>query len=85
LLRLEDDLPPKLDRLARERRRFTSFMVASSVCSPSRAALLTGYYPKRVGLPQGVLFPGSTTGLNPAEHVIADHPRQQGYLRMAEG
>jgi len=76
---------PHLDRLAREGRRFTSFVVASSVCSPSRAALLTGSYPKRVGLHKGVLFPTSTTGLNPAEHTIADHLKQLGYATACFG
>jgi arylsulfatase A len=76
---------PHLDRLAKEGRRFISFMVASSVCSPSRAALLTGSYPKRVGLHKGVLFPASTTGLNPAEHTIADHLKQQGYATACFG
>ena len=76
---------PSLDRLAGEGRKFTSFMVASSVCSPSRAALLTGCYPKRVGMHQGVLFPQSTTGLNPDEHTIADHLKQQGYATACFG
>ncbi len=76
---------PHLDRLAKEGRRFTSFLSASSVCSPSRAALLTGSYPKRVGMHQGVLFPTSTTGLNPAEHTIADHLKQQGYATACFG
>lgn len=76
---------PHLDRLAREGRRFTSFLSASSVCSPSRAALLTGSYPKRVGMHQGVLFPTSTTGLHPAEHTIADHLKQQGYATACFG
>jgi arylsulfatase A len=76
---------PNLDQLAKEGRKFTSFMVASSVCSPSRAALLTGCYPKRVSMHQGVLFPESTTGLNPEEHTIADHLRQQGYKTACFG
>ena len=76
---------PHLDRLAKEGRKFTSFMVASSVCSPSRSALLTGSYPKRVGMHQGVLFPTSTTGLNPDEHTIADHLKQQGYATACFG
>ena len=76
---------PHLDRLAKEGRKFTSFMVASSVCSPSRAALLTGCYPKRVGMQKGVLFPASTLGLNPAEHTIADHLKQQGYATACFG
>ena len=55
---------PNIDRIAKEGRKFTSFMVASPVCTPSRAALLTGCYPKRVGMHQHVLFPASTKGLN---------------------
>ena len=76
---------PQLDRVAKEGRKFTSFMVASSVCSPSRAALLTGCYPKRIGLANGVLFPTSPTGLNPSEHTIADHLKQQGYATACFG
>lgn len=76
---------PHLDRLAKEGRKFTNFMVASSVCSPSRAALLTGSYPKRVGMHQGVLFPTSTIGLNSEEHTIADHLKQQGYATACFG
>ncbi len=49
---------PNLDRLASEGMMFTSFCVARSVCSPSRAALLTGCYPVRVGVP-GNFGPGS--------------------------
>ena len=71
---------PNIDRLARAGRKFTSFMVASPVCTPSRAALLTGCYPKRVGLHQHVLFPTSTKGLNPAEHTLADHLKAAGYV-----
>jgi arylsulfatase A-like enzyme len=76
---------PHLDRLAAEGRKFTSFVSASSVCTPSRAALLTGSYPKRLGMAKGVLFPSSTTGLNPAEHTIADHLKQQGYATACFG
>ena len=76
---------PNLDRLAQEGRKFTSFMVASPVCTPSRAALLTGCYPKRVGMHQHVLFPQSTKGLNPEEHTIADHLRSQGYATACFG
>jgi arylsulfatase A-like enzyme len=76
---------PNIDRLAREGRKFTSFMVASPVCTPSRAALLTGCYPKRVGMHQHVLFPSSTKGLNPQEHTIADHLKSQGYATACFG
>lgn len=76
---------PNIDRMAKEGRRFTNFMVASPVCTPSRAALLTGCYPKRVGMHQHVLFPSSTKGLNPTEHTIADHLKSQGYATAAFG
>lgn len=76
---------PHLDRLAEQGRRFTSFMVASPVCTPSRAALLTGCYPKRVGMHQHVLFPGSNKGLNPTEHTITDHLKAQGYATACFG
>ena len=76
---------PNIDRLAKEGRKFTSFMVASPVCTPSRAALLTGCYPKRVGMHQHVLFPTSTKGLNPNEHTIADHLKSQGYATACFG
>ena len=76
---------PNIDRIAKEGRKFTSFMVASPVCTPSRAALLTGCYPKRVGMHQHVLFPASTKGLNPKEHTIADHLKGQGYATACFG
>jgi len=76
---------PNIDRMAKEGRRFTSFMVASPVCTPSRAALLTGCYPKRVGMHQHVLFPSSKKGLHPREHTIADHLKAQGYATACFG
>lgn len=76
---------PHIDRLAKEGRKFTNFMVASPVCTPSRAALLTGCYPKRVGMHQHVLFPSSKKGLNSTEHTIADHLKAQGYATACFG
>ena len=76
---------PHIDKMASEGRRFTSFMVASPVCTPSRAALMTGCYPKRVGMHHHVLFPQSTTGLNPDEVTIADHLRGLGYATACYG
>jgi arylsulfatase A-like enzyme len=75
---------PALDRMAAEGTRLTDFYVAASVCSPSRAALLTGCYPPRVGVP-GVLFPRSKTGLNPDEVTIADMLKARGYATMCIG
>ncbi|MEM7699581.1 MAG: sulfatase [Verrucomicrobiota bacterium] len=76
---------PHLDQLAAEGRKFTNFLVASPVCTPSRAALLTGSYPKRVGMHQHVLFPASKKGLSPDEHTIADHLKGQGYATACFG
>ena len=69
---------PNLDRMAREGVRFTDFYVASPACTPSRAALMTGCYPVRVGLPQ-VLNPESKIGLNPDETTIAEVAKSKGY------
>ncbi|MGJ8656969.1 MAG: sulfatase family protein [Akkermansiaceae bacterium] len=76
---------PNIDQMAAEGRKFTSFMVASPVCSPSRAALMTGSYPKRVGMHKGVLFPSSKRGLNASEHTIADHLKGLGYATACIG
>src|SRR5579872_3316417 len=62
---------PNLDRLASEGVRFTNFCSADPVCSPSRAALLTGRYPTRVGVPR-VLFPEDKEGLNLDETTLAN-------------
>jgi arylsulfatase A-like enzyme len=76
---------PNIDRIAQEGRKFTSFMVASPVCTPSRAALLTGCYPKRVGMHQHVLFPASKKGLNPNEFTMGDHFKSLGYATACFG
>lgn len=75
---------PHIDRLAEEGMRFTSFYSGASVCTPSRAALLTGCYPERVGnLP--VLFPHTDRGLNPQETTIAEMLQEQGYATACIG
>ncbi|MDD9987767.1 MAG: sulfatase [Spirochaetaceae bacterium] len=75
---------PRLDRMAAEGMRFTDAYVPSPVCTPSRAGLLTGCYPRRVGLEAGegnlpVLFPGDAIGLSGDEVTIASLLRAQGY------
>jgi arylsulfatase len=75
---------PNLDRMAAEGMRFTEFLSANPVCSPSRAALLTGRYPTRVGVPR-VLFPRDSSGLAPGEQTIADILRPKGYKTMCVG
>ena len=69
---------PHLDKLAAEGMRFTNFLSAQAVCSASRAALLTGCYPNRLGI-SGALFPGAKIGLAPEEMTIADMLREKGY------
>jgi arylsulfatase len=69
---------PALDRMAREGMRFQDFHVASSVCSPSRAALMTGCYPQRVGLPV-VLEADSETGLSADEETLPELLQSAGY------
>jgi len=75
---------PNLDKLAAEGRKFTSFYSANSVCSPSRASLLTGCYPVRISIP-GVLFPRHEIGLNPDEITIADLLKSKGYATSCIG
>ncbi|MGV3763950.1 sulfatase family protein [Parapedobacter sp.] len=75
---------PNLDRLAAEGMRFTHFYAAQAVCSASRAALLTGCYPNRVGI-TGALGPTSKIGLNPSETTIAEMLRTEGYRTAAIG
>ena len=75
---------PRIDQMAREGMRFTDFYVASSVCSASRAALLTGCYPQRVGV-QGVFFPNGGGGLNPGHVTIAEILDSAGYATAAVG
>ncbi len=76
---------PEIDRLAAEGMKFTDFYVASPVCTPSRAALMTGCYPKRVGLHRGVLFPRHEIGLNPDEITIAEVLKAHGYATACIG
>jgi len=75
---------PNIDRLAAEGVRFTDYYAPSSVCSPSRAALMTGCYPVRVGFP-GILFPASLTGLNPDEVTLAEVLKGRGYATACVG
>lgn len=75
---------PNLDAMARQGARFTHFISANAVCSPSRAALLTGRYPTRVGVPW-VLFPKSENGLPASEATIAEVLKPLGYKTMCVG
>lgn len=76
---------PQLDRMAREGQRWTDFYAAASICSPSRAALLTGRYPVRTGTHGGVFFEWSANGLGPEEVTIAEVLKAEGYATAMVG
>ncbi len=69
---------PNLDRMAENGVRFTEYYSASPVCTPSRAALLTGRYPIRQGI-HHVFFPESYGRLAPEETTIAEVLKASGY------
>ncbi len=81
---------PVLDQMAAEGVRFTDFYMAAPVCTPSRAAMMTGCYPQRVSLDRvdngdWVLFPGQSMGLNPEEKTIATLLKGRGYATKLVG
>lgn len=69
---------PNLDKMASEGMRFTNFYSAQPVCSASRAGLLTGCYPNRIGI-SGALFPHNEVGINSDETTIAEMLKEKGY------
>jgi len=75
---------PNLDRLAQSGMRFTDFYMASSVCSASRAALLTGCYPLRVGIP-GVLSANVHIGIHADEELLPELLKRNGYATAIFG
>jgi arylsulfatase A-like enzyme len=75
---------PNLDRMAKEGRKLTSFY-AAPVCSPSRTALMTGCYPKRVLPIPGVLFPAGAVGVDPKETTVAEVLKAAGYATACIG
>jgi arylsulfatase A len=81
---------PNIDRLARSGMRLTSFYSTSGVCTPSRASLMTGCYPRRVNMHVGgrgacVLMPVDQKGLHPNEVTLADLLHDQGYATACVG
>ena len=74
---------PRIDQMAAEGAKLTSFYVAAPICTPSRAALMTGCYPRRVNMELGSHFPvllaSDPKGLNPDEITIAELLKSAGY------
>ena len=77
-------LTPNVDRMAKEGVRFTDFYVAQPVCSASRAALLTGCYPNRLGI-LGALGPTAKIGISDKEQTLADLLKARGYATAIYG
>jgi len=75
---------PHLDKLAAEGIQFTDFYVGAPVCTPSRAALMTGCYPQRVSLPH-VLGPNADTGIHAEEEILAELLQARGYKTACVG
>ncbi|WP_178988305.1 sulfatase family protein [Winogradskyella schleiferi] len=75
---------PNIDQLASKGMRFTNFYSAQPVCSASRAGLLTGCYPNRIGFSRA-LFPYHKIGLNTDEYTIAEMFKEQGYATACFG
>ncbi len=74
-----DDIEtPHLDRMAKEGARLTNFYAAQAVCSASRAGILTGCYPNRIGI-HNAMMPKSSIGLHPNETTIAEMLKDKGY------
>lgn len=79
---------PNLDRMAHEGQKWTNFYAGASVCTPSRAALLTGRLPVRSGMASNksrVLFPNSKNGLPASEITLAEQLKTVGYQTAAIG
>ena len=76
---------PALDRLAKRGRPLTQFYSAASICSPSRAALLTGRYPVRSGVFPGNFGPENTGGLLETEVTLAEELSSRGYRTSMVG
>ncbi len=75
----KDLITPNLDRLAKRGTRFMQFYAAAPVCSPSRAALMTGRYPQRAGLPGNTGSQRGHAGMASEQITIAEMMKQNGY------
>src|SRR5690606_4517961 len=79
-----ESLTPNLNRMAREGRKFTDFVVSSAVCSASRAALMTGCYHRRIGI-DGALNHTANHGINANEMTLAEICKRKNYATAVYG
>ena len=75
---------PNIDRMAAEGMRFTHFLAGQPISGASRAGLLTGCYPNRIGF-AGAPGPGSNYGIHPEEMTMGELLRQKGYATAIFG
>ena len=75
---------PSLDKLAEEGVRLNRFYT-TPICSPTRAALMTGRDPIRLGIAYGVILPWDNIGVNPAEHFMPQSFQAEGYQTAMVG
>jgi arylsulfatase len=75
---------PNIDRMAVEGMRFTHFLAAQPISGASRAGLLTGCYPNRIGF-AGAPGPGSDYGIHPDEMTMGELLKQKGYTTAIFG
>lgn len=80
----DDISTPNIDQLARSGVRFTSYYAPCPTCTPTRAAILTGCYPQRVGLPV-VLNPSDKIGISSTEITLPEILKRQGYATALIG
>lgn len=80
----DDIATPHLDQMASAGVKLTSFYAAQAVCSASRAGILTGCYPNRIGI-HNAMMPNSKVGLNPTEITIAEMLKEKGYATAIYG
>ncbi|NNE75462.1 MAG: sulfatase, partial [Pricia sp.] len=80
----DDIATPNLDQMAADGVQLTSYYSAQAVCSASRAGILTGCYPNRIGI-HNAMMPNSKTGLHPSETTLAEMLKEKGYVTAIHG
>ncbi len=75
---------PNLDQMAADGVKMTHYYAAQAVCSASRAGILTGCYPNRIGI-HNALGPDNTHGINETETTLAEMLKEKGYATAIYG